>query len=956
MIVERPERMQAGMLGLATAYVRLGGRHANGSHPPTPRHEPIADVPFRIRKTARTIDITSPIVAAVHGTKWMQELKMMCDTAGEKLACGQKELSRPDTPAAAPGSTSKPYLHEGDLYLCKDSRDALEGALGGVCEAVDTVFDDSVDARNCKKAFVCIRPPGHHCSADWPSGFCWINNVHVGIEHAIQHHSLTHAAIIDFDLHHGDGSQAIAWERNARSLKAQKSTAKNAAFKRSSVGYFSIHDINSYPCEDGDFNKVQRASVCIENAHAQNIWNVHLQPWTTEADFWRLYETQYLVLLEKARAYLQSTTQRLKATAPGLQPKAAIFISAGFDASEWETPTMQRHKMNVPTAFYARMTSDIVKLANEEGMATDGRVISVLEGGYSERAISSGVFSHLAGLANYKADPNATLMPSEEVNLQHRWDPSWWSDTALRELEDMMKPIAPPPAPVKKPSGPKEVPTYQTPTQSFTAKVVDPGKIQRHTSINVLTPPKSRPSTPPPPEVDWATAACQLSRLLVPSEDRQVNSCRHEELNEPKKRERHSSIGIQTVQTETAGERRQTRGRKTQQDALFNKTPLDRRQSISDLPIHPEVSEEPVNAVTGIPVSSSNKSSRPAAPKPRQASGEAASGLNVAKTRRTSLRPGALAEPSDATVTRPSNTGNQNNNSSTSNASVDSLTSGMNKITLKIPKTTAPSAAPAVAKQAPKKPAAPRATKKASSKPAPAAEKAAEITKEIANSALLGGENNAGIASIQARGDDSETAPPPSPSNVIPQATTTNTSTNENPANPAAPLVTEVMGQASAGTSTTPAENATASVASVDNGIIPDSQDALLPQEDSETSETSHLRNDGQTGLEFIPYRPHGARQDTPSADTNFRQEPLQWLPPNTGTPKKQVPSGKENHLPAFSSTGHIPFPKNAINPAEALNDSEQAKTTIEEVENLATRDEREFQSVWDVPVTPQAK
>ena len=143
---------------------------------------------------------------------------------------------------------------------------------------------------------------------------------------------------------------------------------------------------------------------------------------------------------------------------------------------------------------------------SSEGLATDGRVISVLEGGYSDRAIASGVFSHLAGLTASTADVKQSVEMPVQAPETPSWDPHWWSAAALRELEDMMKPLAPVPAPVKKVSGPKEMPTYQTPTQSFTAKVVDPTRLQRHTSINMPTPPKSRPQTPPPPDVDWATA------------------------------------------------------------------------------------------------------------------------------------------------------------------------------------------------------------------------------------------------------------------------------------------------------------------------------------------------------------------------------------------------------------------------------------------------------------------
>jgi histone deacetylase HOS3 len=394
LIVERPERIQAGVMGISAAYVRLGERHEGGQHEPDPRRQLPNQLPFKICKTSRMLPLTSPAVTRVHGTKWMDELKVMCDTAGQKLATTGRETERP------PDATqkNKPMLHSGDLYLSHESLAAFEGALGGVCEAVDQVFQGTLSGYGPSQAFVCVRPPGHHCSSDHPSGFCWLNNVHVGIQHAVLEHGLTHAAIIDFDLHHGDGSQSIAWDHNEKVLNMPKNKPNSS---KSSIGYFSIHDINSYPCENGESSKIQNASLCIENAHNQSIWNVHLQSWKDEAEFWELYENKYMVLIDKARSFLQHHTTRLHgggANQP--QPRAAIFISAGFDASEHETPSMQRHAVNVPTDFYARFTRDIVALAQEQGTSVDGRVISVLEGGYSDKALISGVLSHVSGLCH----------------------------------------------------------------------------------------------------------------------------------------------------------------------------------------------------------------------------------------------------------------------------------------------------------------------------------------------------------------------------------------------------------------------------------------------------------------------------------------------------------------------------------------------------------------------------
>ncbi|KAL4748492.1 hypothetical protein BDW72DRAFT_205546 [Aspergillus terricola var. indicus] len=547
-IVERPERVQACVVGISAAYVRLARRHAGGLFAPHPdldlRELPVP--PFQIRKTDRALAINSPAVTHVHGTKWMEDLKLMCDAAESRLALNGKELVRPhsagrDNSTGTPG----PVFHEGDLYLCSESLDAFEGALGGVCEGIDTVFSPGPT----KRAFVCIRPPGHHCSSGNPSGFCWINNVHVGISYAAMTHDLTHAAILDFDLHHGDGSQDIAWEQNKKALAAPKNAA---AHKKAMIGYFSLHDINSYPCEMGEADKIRNASVCIEKAHGQSIWNVHLEPWRTEQDFWELYSAKYSILIEKARSFLKMHTDRLASVPNGPPPKAAIFISAGFDASEWEGVGMQRHKVNVPTEFYARFTADVVRMAEEEGLGVEGRIVSVLEGGYSNRALTAGVLSHLSGLGDTQTaqlpndcyiDRLATEMtdrlglsdtvPAERPAFQAAYDQEWWSLPLLEELEALVYP--PPPSKPKE----KSAPTYFAPTQSFAAKVVIPARDRRSTGSHA----SSELESSPLPPVNWAVAAHELSKVLIPS-DRQTGSCRPEELNAEAsrlRRERHAA-------------------------------------------------------------------------------------------------------------------------------------------------------------------------------------------------------------------------------------------------------------------------------------------------------------------------------------------------------------------------------------------------------------------------------
>lgn len=570
-IVERPERIHASVLGVSVAYVCLGERHADGRFPLDPDHDAssIPGVPFRIRKTTRKMALSSQAVTNVHGVKWMEELRIMCDNAESRLAMNGKELTRPDMNRSPNEEAAE--LHEGDLYLCAESLDAMEGALGAVCEGVDAVFHGSASGKGPLRTFIAIRPPGHHCSASYPSGFCWVNNVHVGISHAALKHGLTHAAIIDFDLHHGDGSQAIAWESNTRAAKA----AKNALqWKKTSIGYFSLHDINSYPCEQGDEEKVKNASLCIENAHGQSIWNVHLQPWKSEKEFWELYETKYSVLLEKTRNYLRAQTDRLRAIPNGPKPKGAIFLSAGFDASEWESSGMQRHKVNVPTEFYARLTRDVVRIAGEEGLAVDGRIISVLEGGYSDRALCTGVLSHLSGMS--AGDPMVIMKERSPTGLGYEmserigtfdgvmapatvtvgsqvqdYDPSWWSVSRLEQLDALVRPGVMPAEP-RRPND-AVAPTFSSPTQSFIAKVSTPSARRTVSNMGIRNgSPRaaSRAPTPPPPAVDWAVAAHELSKLLIPV-DRRTLSCRPEDLSAEATRARRNRQSILTPPTTT---------------------------------------------------------------------------------------------------------------------------------------------------------------------------------------------------------------------------------------------------------------------------------------------------------------------------------------------------------------------------------------------------------------------
>ena len=512
-IVERPERITAAIMGVCAAQTRLGGHKLS------------------IHKTRRFGSLQDPEVMLVHASggdkgKWLSELTQLCNGVDGRHRRGECEIP------------SGKGWNSGDLYLGPSSKEALEGCVGAVYEAVDRVFTGADGAGVTRRAFVAIRPPGHHCAETTPSGFCWLNNVHVGIAHAARVHGLTHAVILDIDLHHGDGSQAITWHLNDLLKKAQGSKLQPPS-PVPKVAYFSLHDIESFPCEAGDPSKIRDASVDLD-AHGQMIVNIHLKKYHTPAEFWEVYETVYSRLLSRAKEWLVREMDNWRRG--GREVKAAVFISAGFDASEHEMSGMQRHKVHVPTGFYARFARESVALAEEEGTGCNGRVVSVLEGGYSNRAIMSGVLAHLVGLA-YETPARAMfrhhqthrgiseeylyedgVMGNSEYGMGPHggtpgdflggeregfavdyYDPQWWDIEHLVELENKTakrpKKVAPG-APVN----------YLSATAASKAKVEAKVLIKQAARIGNGPP-------PPPVIIDWATATVDLSKRLIPQED-----------------------------------------------------------------------------------------------------------------------------------------------------------------------------------------------------------------------------------------------------------------------------------------------------------------------------------------------------------------------------------------------------------------------------------------------------
>ncbi|KAI0079527.1 Arginase/deacetylase [Panus rudis PR-1116 ss-1] len=429
-IVERPERLRAVNIGIAAGLSRLAEGSLQGSENITTNSRtsneedalasaldkltiagPSSDggagalmLPAKLVKSGAAVNLLdNPAVKFIHGDVdkdvYLEKLVKLAHESRENITQDGSEI-----PAG---------WFQGDLYLCPTSIDAIQGALGTVCEAVDIVL---ANEPTNPRAFVAVRPPGHHCGEDTPSGFCFVNNVAVGAAHAHLKYQINRVVIFDIDLHHGNGTQAIAWQINEETYrnKIEAEHGSQSAKPGPQVFYGSIHDVLSYPCEDGKPELIQAASVSIHGPHGQHIENIHLQPYQSEDEFFqRLYTKQYSRIFSRAEEFLRSTGESTS--------DVLVFISAGFDACEHEYPSMQRHERRVPTSFYYRFARDARAFADR---LANGRLISVLEGGYSDRALMSGAMAHIIGLVS-----------EDDTKV----DPTWWSLENLKSLEQATK-------------------------------------------------------------------------------------------------------------------------------------------------------------------------------------------------------------------------------------------------------------------------------------------------------------------------------------------------------------------------------------------------------------------------------------------------------------------------------------------------------------------------------------
>jgi len=229
---------------------------------------------------------------------------------------------------------------DGDTIVSPGSKEATSDAVGSIIAAIDGVQNNEF-----KNAFCAVRPPGHHAEKNKAMGFCIYNNVAVGANYLIDKHKLNKIAIIDFDVHHGNGTQNIFYDNKK-------------------VLYISTHQFPYYPGSGTE----------QEKGKYNNIFNVPLPAGTTSEEYLSAYE----FVLKKINEF---------------KPEF-ILISAGFDA----------HK-NDPLAQFQLESKDFYEITKRtlelSKLYCDGKVVSILEGGYDLLALQESAEMHVKALLEF---------------------------------------------------------------------------------------------------------------------------------------------------------------------------------------------------------------------------------------------------------------------------------------------------------------------------------------------------------------------------------------------------------------------------------------------------------------------------------------------------------------------------------------------------------------------------
>ncbi|MFM8152047.1 MAG: histone deacetylase family protein [Polynucleobacter victoriensis] len=233
--------------------------------------------------------------------------------------------------------TSGYYAIDGDTTMNPHTWQAALRSAGGAIAAVDAVMN-----KKASNAFSCLRPPGHHAEPHQAMGFCFFNNVAIAAKYALEHYGLERVAVIDFDVHHGNGTEA-AFINEPRVLMCS---------------YFQ-HPFYPYSEPRTDL---------------PNMVNVPLPAYTAGPAVREVVELGWMPRLREFKPQF-------------------IFISAGFDAHRED----DMGQMGLVEADYAWITRQLMTVANE---TAEGRIVSCLEGGYNLSALARSVVAHLKELAD----------------------------------------------------------------------------------------------------------------------------------------------------------------------------------------------------------------------------------------------------------------------------------------------------------------------------------------------------------------------------------------------------------------------------------------------------------------------------------------------------------------------------------------------------------------------------
>ena len=232
------------------------------------------------------------------------------------------------------GVEKEPYA---DTFLCEHSKNAILRSCGAGIAAAD----DLINSKE-KRIFCAVRPPGHHAETSRVNGFCFLNNAAVSARYLQNQYQLGKIAIVDFDVHHGNGTQEIFYSDN-------------------SVAYGSIHEHPLFPGTGSE-----------SETGVRNIFNAPIQSGTSSDEFLKIFKGKILENIDKFKP-------------------DAILISAGFDAHTRDPLA----NINLESEDYYTITKSIVEIAN---LHCGGKIISFLEGGYDFLALSESTKAHLKGL------------------------------------------------------------------------------------------------------------------------------------------------------------------------------------------------------------------------------------------------------------------------------------------------------------------------------------------------------------------------------------------------------------------------------------------------------------------------------------------------------------------------------------------------------------------------------